>query len=287
MDEHPLDGMRILVTRPEGQAGVTSHLVRCLGAEPVELPLIAIGPPPDPALVTEALRTLDQYDCITFTSENAVARVFMEIAAQGRGAEVFRRSRIAAIGRGTASLLAFHGVRADIVPREFVGESLAQAILGNAAIQALLPSNQPRVLVFRALNAREVVPDRLREQGCFVDTIPAYATSQASKARRVEFISMLETRALDCILLTSSSAADGLADLLGTRASTLLQNVVLACIGPITTATAEGQGFTVGFSAVDCTVAGLLHELKPYFAEHRELASGLRARRSGPSPFQL
>jgi len=155
-----------------------------------------------------------------------------------------------------------------------------QAILDDAVIQALLPSSLPRVLVFRALAARNVVPDRLRENGCMVETIAAYATFPASMARRAELISMLEAQTLDCILLTSSSTADRLADLLGTQATALLRPVFVASIGPITTETAEAHGFSVGLTAMDCTVAGLLVELESHFADHPELSTRLMARRS-------
>ena len=160
------------------------------------------------------------------------------------------------------------GIHVDILPGEFIGESLAQAILDDATVRALLLHGRPRVLILRALAAREVVPERLREAGCIVETIPVYATLPASTARRGELISMLESQTIDCVMLTSSSIANGLADLLGTRAEVILQGVMVASIGPITTAAAERRGLTVGLTAVESTVAGLLLELETHFANN-------------------
>ncbi len=99
-DSRPLFGKRILITRPEGQSAATARMVRLRGAEPFELPTIAITPPPDPARVAEAVRSLDTYDVVAFTSVNGVARFFAEIETQGRDARAFGRSRVAVIGSG-------------------------------------------------------------------------------------------------------------------------------------------------------------------------------------------
>lgn len=264
-DSRPLFGKRILITRPEGQSAVTARMVRLRGADPFEVPAIAITPPPDPARVAEAVRSLDQYDVVAFTSENGVTRFFAEIDAQGRDARAFGRARVAAIGSGTAAALAPRGVRPDIVPREFVGEAFASAILDDPAIKALLLQRRPRVLVPRALVAREVVPDRLRAAGCDVDVVPVYETRPASMERRDELRARLEARTVDCVMLTSSSTADSLADLLGPRASELLQGVLIGSIGPITTATAEKRGLTASVTATESTVAGLLGALELHY----------------------
>jgi uroporphyrinogen III methyltransferase / synthase len=266
-DSRPLFGKRILITRPEGQSAVTARMVRLRGAEPFELPTIAITPPPDPARVAEAVRSLDQYDVVAFTSENGVTRFFAEIDAQGRDARAFGRARIAAIGSGTAAALAPRGLRADIVPGEFVGEAFASAILEDPAIKALLLTRRPRILIPRALVAREVVPERLRAAGCEVDVVAVYETRPAAVERRKELISRLEARTLDCVMLTSSSTADSLVDLLGPRATELLQGVLVASIGPITTATAQRRGLTVAVTAAESTVAGVLSALESHFAK--------------------
>jgi uroporphyrinogen III methyltransferase/synthase len=265
-DARPLFGKRVLVTRPAGQAARASDLLRRRGAEPVELPAIQIVAPPDPARVVEAARALDRYDVVAFTSENGVAWLFRALDAEGRDARAFGRARVAAIGPGTAAALVPRGIRADIVPAEFVGERLADAILADAEVRARLSRGAPRVLIPRALVAREVVADRLRAAGCDVDVVPVYETRPASAERRDELVRRLRARAIDVVMLTSSSTADSLCDLLGDRAAPLLRDVTVASIGPITTATAEKRGLTVGVTAAESTTAGLVAALERHFA---------------------
>jgi uroporphyrinogen III methyltransferase/synthase len=271
-DAGPLFGKRVLITRPAGQAGATSEMVRRRGAEPVELPAITLVPPPDPARVTEAARRLSGYDVTAFTSENGVAFFFRELDAQGRDARAFGRARVAAIGPGTAAALLARGVRADIVPAEFRGEGLADAILADPEVRARLagPTSErpaPRVLIPRALVAREVLADRLRDAGCDVDVVPVYETRPASAERRDDLVRRLEAGAIDVVMLTSSSTADSLSDLLAPRAAELLRGVVVASIGPITTRTAEGRGLTVGVTARESTLPGLVAALERHFVD--------------------
>ncbi|MGK3967919.1 uroporphyrinogen-III C-methyltransferase [Sorangium sp. So ce118] len=265
-DRKPLFGKRVLVTRPRHQARSTSRLIRLRGGEAVELATIEIHPPPDPARVTEAVRGLSGYDAVVFTSENGVACFFREMERLGLDARAFGSARLAAIGVGTAAALAAHGVRADIVPGEFRGEELAQALLADPALAERLAARpEVRVLLPRALVAREVLPERLRAAGCEVDVVPVYETRPASIERREELLRALSAGTIDVVLLTSSSTVDSLCDLLGEGAAARLDRVLLASIGPITTATAEKRGLRIGVTAEVSTTAGLLDALDRYF----------------------
>ncbi|WP_437958189.1 uroporphyrinogen-III C-methyltransferase [Sorangium sp. So ce119] len=268
-DRKPLFGKRVLVTRPRHQARSTSRLIRLRGGEAVELATIEIHPPPDPARVTEAVRGLSGYDAVVFTSENGVACFFREVERLGLDARAFGAARLAAIGAGTAAALAARGVRPDIVPGEFRGEELAQALLADPVLAERLsarPASRVRVLIPRALVAREVLPERLRAAGCEVDVVPVYETRPASAGRREELLRALSAGEIDVVMLTSSSTVDSLCELLGEGAAAQLDRVLLASIGPITTATAEKRGLRIGVTAEVSTTAGLLDALDRYFA---------------------
>ena len=103
-----------------------------------------------------------------------------------------------------------------------------------------------------------MLPDTLRARGIEVDVVPVYETRPASVERRAELTERLEARAIDVVLLTSSSTADNLCDMLGPRAADLLRGVLVASIGPITTKTAEQRGLTVDVVATTSTLAGLI-----------------------------
>lgn len=262
----PLAGKRILITRPEGQAEAAAAQVRRLGGEPILLPLIAITPHPGDDHCSAVLGRLGDFDCLVFSSANAVAGFFAQLRNGGLEAGTIGHTRIAAIGDGTAAALASHGLTAAIVPRAFVGEALAQAILDDAAIRACAMRRAPRVLLLRALVAREIVPEVLGRAGFLVEVLPTYAT-RPDRMRREELLAMLKAQALDGVLLTSSSTAHGLADVLGASIDDLLRGVVVASIGPITTTTALQRGLTVNVTARVHTVAGLLLELGAYWTQ--------------------
>ena len=269
-DARPLFGKRVLVTRAAGQAAATSELLRRRGAEPIELPAIRIVAPPDPARVIEAVRGLDGYDVVAFTSENGVSWFFEVIDAEGKDARAFGRARVAAIGPGTAAALAARGVRADIVPAEFVGERLAEAILGDEVVKARIDAGGARVLVPRAKVAREALAEMLRAAGSEVDIVPVYETLKASTNQAAELTRKLEARAIDAVMLTSSSTADSVCDLLGSRAAELLAPVTVASIGPITSATAEKRGLTVSVTATESTTPGLVAALERFWSGANE-----------------
>jgi uroporphyrinogen III methyltransferase/synthase len=258
----PLLGKRVLVLRTKAQAGRTSALLRARGAEPIEWPVLEVVAPPDPDRVRRAVVELSSYDLVAFTSENGVAWFAAALRDEGRGREAFGRARVAAVGPGTAVALAAHGIGVDLLAAEFVGEGLATAILQDRSIQArLVAGERPRVLLPRALVARQILPDALRRAGCDVDVVAVYETRPASLGSQAALQALLERGGVDIALLTSSSTVAHLCALLGDRAPALLAPVVLASIGPITTEEATRRGLTIGVTADASTLEALVDAL--------------------------
>ena len=129
------------------------------------------------------------------TSPNGAHLLFERLLAAGHDARAFGpegRVRIAAIGPGTASALRDHGVIADIVPERFVAEGLVEALAG-------VPVS--RALVARAADARDVLPDALRERGAEVDVVALYETvAEPLSAAELERVA-----GADYVTFTSSS----------------------------------------------------------------------------------
>ena len=266
-DDRPLFGQRVLVVRAEGQSEDTARLVRRRGGDPILFPAIVLQPPPDPGRVTRAAHEVGSYDLVAFTSENGVTRFLGRLREEGLDARAFGRAKIAAIGSGTAAALGPWGLVADIVPKDFVGEALAKSILDALGGSGRKPDGTPvRVLIPRALVAREVVPDVLRAAGCEVDVVPVYETVAPPPERREALRALLEARRVDVGMLTSSSTVTHLVDLVGEGAADLLAPVLLASIGPITTDTATKRGLTVAVTAEVSTVPGLLASIEEHLA---------------------
>lgn len=268
-DKKPLFGKRLLIVRAREQAGKTAEQARLRGAEPVVAPAIRIVPPADPAPFEHAMSRLAEYDAVAFTSANTVARVFERLAAIERDARAFGGALVAAIGPGTAAALAARGVRPDVVATEFRGEGLADALL--SALRRSNPRPAPpryRVLIPRALAAREALPEMLRNAGVEVDVVAAYETRPASGPELEGLAGELDQGRIDAVLFTASSTVSNLVEALGPRALELLAKTAVASIGPITTETASRLGLTVRVEARTYTIEGLLDALEHHFSAH-------------------
>lgn len=256
-------GKRVLVLRPRHQAEATAKLLRERGAEPVVMPLLEITPPPDPEPLARALAQLDRYDLVAFTSANAVNAVILALAAQGQEPLALSRSKIASIGPGTSAAIEEHGLSPSIVAEEHVGEGMAEAIL-----QAFASSDsKQRVLLPRALSAREELPKLLDTAGVEVDVVPAYETRPLGREQAEVLRAELEGGRVDAVLITSSSTLASLEEALGATTAELLSRTVLATIGPIAERTARAMGVRVDVSAHPSTIPALLDAVERHFAE--------------------
>jgi len=255
-DNRPLFGKRLLVPRPAEQASLTAAAIRERAAEPVVFPVIELHDPPDPEALRRAARELSNYDWVLLTSANGVERLFRTLREQGRDARAFGSAKIGVIGPKTASALEQHGVRADLIAEEFVGEGLARALLGRG--------KPGRVLLARALEARPDLPRALADAGAQIDVVAAYETRPVSAERAAALRSLLENGDLDAVLFTSSSTVSSTLSLLGPSGPDLLARVVVASIGPVTSATLKDRGILPQVTARTYTVEGLLEALESH-----------------------
>lgn len=247
-DAQPLFGKRVLITRPAHQADDFATRLWEAGAEPVLAPTIALGPPDDPAAARDAVARVREYDWAVFTSRNGVDAFFDVLSELGRDARAFGDVKIAAIGPKTAEALAARGIRVDLVPPTFVNEAVAAELLTRTA-----PGD--RILIYRAQEAREVLPDTLREHGRNADVVAAYATGFVEDPQLAA-----KTAHADMVTFTSSSTVTGFVHNVPDAVHALATKTV-AAIGPITAQTARDAGIRVDVIADEFTVEGLLRAL--------------------------
>jgi len=156
------------VTRTREQAAELAGGLEALGATVLAWPVIRIVDPEDWRPADDAIRSLGTYDWAVFTSTNAVDRFFDRLTVAGQDARALSGVAIAAVGTSTAAHLEAHGVRADYVPSKFVAEGVLEGFIERGV------GAGSRILVPRALEAREILPDTLREYGATVDVVPVY-----------------------------------------------------------------------------------------------------------------
>lgn len=241
----PLYGRRIVLTRAEEQAGETVATLRALGAEAVELPTIAIRPPVSWAALDTAIERLGTYDWLVFTSVNGV-RFFMERLDASRHDVRAFRGRIAVIGEKTREAVEALHWKVDLLPEEYVAESLL------AAFEKHEMAGQ-RVLIPRAEVAREVLPETLRKRGAAVDVVAAYrnAVPEDAAARAAEVFG----KRVDWVTFTAASTVKNLLTMVDREA---LAGVKVASIGPVTSEVLRKHGVEVAAEASPYTIAGLV-----------------------------
>lgn len=257
-DNRPLFGKRVLVPRAPHQAEGTARAVRERAAEPVVFPVIEICDPPDPGRLERAAEEAGSYDWVVFTSANGVTRFFAALRAVGRDARGLGAAKVAVIGPKTKAALEARGIVADLMAEEYVGEAVGQALLGRGPVR--------RVLIPRALVARDALPEMLRKAGATVDVVAAYETRPVPRERAAELREKLEKGGVDVAIFTSGSTVSSLCDLVGADAAELLSRVTVASIGPVTSRALTERGVTPAVTATEYTVAGLLDALERHFS---------------------
>jgi len=249
-DVSPLFGKRVLITRPVHQAAEFAARLWEIGAEPIVAPTIAIGPPDDPSPAQRALEDVRLYDWIVFTSQNGVDAFFRELARISRDTRALGEASVAAIGPKTAQALRRHGVRPEFVPERFISEDVADGLLERTS-----PSD--RILLFRAQEARDVLPERLRGRQRHVDVVAAYKTTLVHDDDFEEKVGRA-----DIVTFTSASTVRGFVAALGAGLRAAVNGKTIACIGPVTADAAREAGLNVDLVAEEFTVEGLLETLE-------------------------
>ncbi len=255
-EAQPLFGKRIIVTRSRSQASVLSRMLAEAGAYPIELPTIRTVPPESYSELDGAIRSLSGYDWAVLTSANGVDALFGRMTALGLDSRALGGVRVAAIGPATAQALARHGIRADLVPGQYVAESVV-------AEMERLGVRGARVLLARADVGRKALPEGLSRLGAAVDDVTAYRTV-APEEGRLRAAELLAGDTPDLITFTSSSTVTNLLALLDGDTS-LVRDLPSACIGPITASTARERGLRVEIEAGEYTVPGLVRAITEHY----------------------
>ena len=235
----PLAGRTILITRAINQPDDMSERLASLGAKILHRPTIEIAEPSDWSPLDGAISRLADYQWIVFTSVNGVRFFFQRMAE--RSQESWPGALVSlAIGSATASALAVKGVRVGVTASDSRAEGAFEAIARHAGGVEKIAGL--KFLIPRARVARDFLPDELRKAGATVDVVEAYQTIRPEGSGD-EINALLSDGKIDAITFTSSSTVSNFAALIGvTNLSQTLSNVVVACIGPVTAATAREHG---------------------------------------------
>jgi uroporphyrinogen III methyltransferase/synthase len=245
----PLFSTRVLAAGSPRTSRKLRDLLAPLGADVVTSPAIRITDPSDWGPVDAAIKRLDQYDWLVFSSLNGVDYFFRRLLELGGDARRLAHIKLAAIGSGTAEQLTRYHVKADLVPEQFNAEALATALGSNAAGQWFL--------LARASRGRKVLSDGLAQAGARVDQVVVYDSVDV-ETPDPDTADSLAGGEFDWVTVTSPAIARSLVRLYGDA----LRQARLASISPLTSAALRELGYEPAAEASEHTMAGLAESIR-------------------------
>ncbi len=262
-EKRPLFGKRIIVTRTRSQASELIVGLEENGANCFECSTINIEPVDSYEEFDNELERLQEYHWIIFSSLNGVNYFFKRLYQKGMDARDLKGPDLAVVGKATADLLHTYGVNADLIPPIFTSEGLAESLLDQGV-------EGRNVLIPRALKGREILPETLRGAGAQVALVPVYKNT-LPEGRREELRLELEQGKVDMVTFTSSSTVRNFLIMVDAKdqeeLDTLLKDVKIAAIGPITAKTVTDNGLRVDIQPEKHTIPDMVEAIVDYYQE--------------------
>ena len=257
-ERKPLFGRGVVITRPEAQAESFADLLHDMGARVIHFPTIKIVPPESWEACDAALKRLDTYQWIIFTSANGVLSFFQRLWESGRDLRDLKGIRLCTIGPATAVSLEAMGLKVDLVPDKFISEGVVNAF-------ACLDIRGASILLPRAELARDVIPEGLAAQGARVDVVSVYRTVH-SGSEKEELGAYLKRGLVDVITFTSPSTVVHFMEIMGMDFIPP-PKVKIAVIGPVTAAAVKKAGLPIHILQETYTIPGLVGGIAAYFGD--------------------
>ena len=167
----PLAGKTIVITRPKQQSAAICQRLLALGAQVIEFPLIAIEPPVNEDLYLTQIKRLADYDCVIFTSRNAVDRGLEPLEKLFAGEslkQLLGKAKIAAVGKQTAAAIEQKGITVSIVPNTTFN---SEALLEHPALREIAAQ---RIAIIRGEGGRDLLRSTLAARGAVVEYVDVY-----------------------------------------------------------------------------------------------------------------
>ncbi|NLB88937.1 MAG: uroporphyrinogen-III C-methyltransferase [Syntrophomonadaceae bacterium] len=262
VENKPLWGKRIIVTRARAQASGLVEKISELGGLPIEFPTISIEKEDNYTALLNAFKNISNYDWIVFTSVNAVEIFFEEFRKVNMDIRDLRGIKICAIGPTTRESLEKKCIIVDTMPDEYRAEGIIEELKDK-----IKPGNW--VLLPRARGARSVLPEALKQWGAHVNEIYIYKAVAEKRVSKEMFEEIMAGK-VDFITFTSSSTVHNFINIVGLdNALRISKKTKLACIGPITANTAKEAGLSIDIVAKKYTIDGLITAIIDYLKFER------------------
>jgi len=253
-EDRPLGRMKILVTRPKERSSSLADKLREHGAEVVEAPTIETDEILDNDTLADALKNIENYDWIAFTSPFGVKVFFQKMADLRFDIRKLAGLKFAAIGSATQKAIEEKGILVDLIPKTYDGKALGETLAKRLMTDEDAEEKKPVILIPRARIGSEEVLKPLEEAGIDFEDLPVYDTTEAEASSLIWY-----DDSVDYVAFTSASTVRGFVKLAG---GIDLTKVKAVCIGEQTAQEAKEYGMKIRIadkatidSMVDCFLA--------------------------------
>ena len=258
-EKKTLFGKTIMVTREKGASSEFAELLTSCGAMTIEFPTIEIKPVRDTKEQQLSVKNLEDYDFLVFTSINGVSHYFDVLESHGKDSRDLKGKKVVSIGEKTSEEVLKYNLTPDYMPAVYTAE-------GIISLAEKLDLAGKKILIPRALVAREILPETLRAMGATVEILCVYETlvPNYSKQELDGIKEKFSDAKIDLVTFTSSSTVTNFFSLLG-KDPELFSKTEFACIGPVTAATLLGYDFTPAVTADIHTTRGLKEKILNFY----------------------
>lgn len=263
----PLSGKTVLITRAADSNPEFRQLLESVGATVLEMPALEIIPPSSWQPLDNAIQNLDSFDWLILTSVNGVQYFFQRLDFKGKNIQQFPRLKIAVVGKKTAQFLSHYGVSPHFIPPDFIADSLASNFPEELQGKQIL---FPRV----ETGGRDVLVQQLTQKGATVVEVAAYQSVCPDKMDETIWKAFVN-KTIHVVTFASSKTVRNFHQILSQTLqhhpeysiSSLLQPVIIASIGPQTSATCGEVLGRVDVQAKEYTLEGLVQSLIEFFQQ--------------------
>ncbi len=257
----PLQGRRIVLTRPAGSSDRLAGRLKALGAQVLEIPLLEVRADLDEAVAKEVFADFGAYEWLLFTSRNGVQHFFNAFFRTFDDIRSLGFIRIAAVGKGTVEALADLHLRADLVPERATSNDLGRALAAEQNLANL------RILVITGNRNREDLVRMLEQEGAMVDTLQVYSTRSCDLAGNPE-AARFRKEGAEAVVFASASAVQAFGEQARHLALEPGATVPALCsFGPATSERMRHAGIPIAVECASPGIDGMIEALVAYFRD--------------------
>lgn len=248
-----LKGKRFLVTRAKEQANALASLIKHYQGNPIVVPLLSFKRMNN-SYITKVISAIHAYNWIVFTSKNGVEFFLDCVEAVTGKREIPGSCKIAVVGKQTNEVLTHYGMRASIIPKMFVAESLLEELKQTVG-------QTEKVLIVKGNLARDIIASDLSRDGMDITELIVYETVMNHSAKQPLY-EIIKNKKVDFVLFTSSSTVHFFMKLLeGTEWRAYMEHFLFVSIGPVTSQTMQDYGIPIFTEANPYTGQGMINRI--------------------------